>query len=76
MITTSYVAPLLQRLAPNNLYFVQAITLLITIAYQLIFFSIAFTFKFDKLTGTLHLHAVVLRSTFPACRAALIITVC
>jgi len=28
-----------------------AITLLITIAYQLIFFSIAFTFKFDKLTG-------------------------
>ena len=30
-----------------------AITLLITIAYQLIGFSIAFTFKFDKLTGTL-----------------------
>ena len=29
-----------------------AITLLITIAYQLLFFSIAFTFKFDKLTGT------------------------
>lgn len=28
-----------------------AITLLITIAYQLFFFSIAFTFKFDKLTG-------------------------
>lgn len=27
-----------------------AITLLITIAYQLLFFSIAFTFKFDKLT--------------------------
>ncbi|KAI9840962.1 MAG: hypothetical protein M1837_001091 [Sclerophora amabilis] len=27
-----------------------AITLLITIAYQLFFFSIAFTFKFDKLT--------------------------
>lgn len=30
------------------------ITLLITIAYQLVFFSIAFTFKFDKLTGTYH----------------------
>lgn len=30
-----------------------AITLLITIAYQLFFFSIAFTFKFDKLTGKL-----------------------
>lgn len=29
-----------------------AITLLITVAYQLFFFSIAFTFKFDKLTGT------------------------
>ena len=29
-----------------------AITLLITIAYQLFFFSIAFSFKFDKLTGT------------------------
>lgn len=28
-----------------------AITLLITVAYQLAFFSIAFTFKFDKLTG-------------------------
>lgn len=28
-----------------------AITLLITIAYQLFFFAIAFTFKFDKLTG-------------------------
>ncbi|KAI1876161.1 uncharacterized protein JN550_001657 [Neoarthrinium moseri] len=27
-----------------------AITLLITVAYQLIFFSVAFTFKFDKLT--------------------------
>lgn len=27
-----------------------AITLLITIGYQLFFFSIAFTFKFDKLT--------------------------
>ena len=27
-----------------------AITLLITIAYQLFFFSIAFSFKFDKLT--------------------------
>lgn len=28
-----------------------AITLLVTIAYQLFFFSIAFSFKFDKLTG-------------------------
>ena len=28
-----------------------AITLLITIGYQLLFFSIAFFFKFDKLTG-------------------------
>ena len=28
-----------------------AITLLITVAYQLFFFAIAFTFKFDKLTG-------------------------
>jgi hypothetical protein len=28
-----------------------SITLLITIAYQLFFFSIAFSFKFDKLTG-------------------------
>ena len=30
-----------------------AITLLITIAYQLFFFSIAFSLKFDKLTGRL-----------------------
>lgn len=30
-----------------------AITLLITIAYQLFFFSIAFSLKFDKLTGQL-----------------------
>lgn len=28
-----------------------AITALITVAYQLLFFSIAFSFKFDKLTG-------------------------
>lgn len=28
-----------------------AITLLVTVAYQLVFFSVAFTFKFDKLTG-------------------------
>lgn len=28
-----------------------AITLLITIAYQLFFFAIAFSLKFDKLTG-------------------------
>jgi len=32
-----------------------AITLLITVAYQLFFFSIAFSFKFDKLTGTHHI---------------------
>lgn len=30
-----------------------AITLLITVAYQLFFFAIAFSFKFDKLTGNL-----------------------
>ena len=30
-----------------------AITLLITVAYQLFFFSIAFSLKFDKLTGQL-----------------------
>lgn len=35
-----------------------AITLLITIAYQLFFFSIAFSLKFDKLTGTHLLTAV------------------
>lgn len=28
-----------------------AITLLVTVAYQLLGFSIAFTFHFDKLTG-------------------------
>lgn len=33
-----------------------AITLLVTIAYQLIGFSIAFTFKFDKLTGVTPAH--------------------
>ncbi len=37
-----------------------AITLLITIAYQLFFFSIAFTLEFDKLTG------MILTSTTPA----------
>ena len=37
--------------ALDNYYL--AITLLITVAYQLLFFSIAFTFKFDKLTGLL-----------------------
>ena len=31
-----------------------AITLLITIGYQLAFFAVAFTFKFDKLTGELY----------------------
>ena len=35
--------------ALDNYYL--AITLLITIAYQLFFFSIAFSLKFDKLTG-------------------------
>jgi hypothetical protein len=30
-----------------------AITLLITIGYQLFFFSIAFSLKFDRLTGML-----------------------
>jgi hypothetical protein len=29
------------------------ITLLITIGYQLFFFAIAFSLKFDKLTGTI-----------------------
>ena len=38
--------------ALDNYYF--AITLLITIAYQLFFFSIAFSLKFDKLTGMFH----------------------
>lgn len=33
-----------------------AITLLITIAYQLFFFSIAFSLKFDKLTGNIYTH--------------------
>lgn len=33
-----------------------AITLLITIAYQLFFFSIAFSLKFDKLTGRISRH--------------------
>lgn len=32
-----------------------AITLLITIAYQLFFFSIAFSLKFDKLTGNIYM---------------------
>ena len=32
-----------------------AITLLITIGYQLFFFAIAFSLKFDKLTGTISL---------------------
>jgi hypothetical protein len=29
-----------------------AITAIVTVAYQLIFFSFAYSFKFDKLTGT------------------------
>ena len=37
--------------ALDNYYL--AITLLITIAYQLFFFSIAYTLQFDKLTGKL-----------------------
>ena len=32
-----------------------AITAIVTVAYQLFFFSIAYTFKFDKLTGTFDL---------------------
>ena len=35
-----------------------AITLLITIGYQLFFFSIAFSLKFDKLTGMVFAHVV------------------
>lgn len=31
-----------------------AITLFITIGYQLFFFSIAYSLKFDKLTGEFH----------------------
>lgn len=27
------------------------ITAIVTVAYQLVFFAVAFTFKFDKLTG-------------------------
>lgn len=37
--------------ALDNYYL--AITLLITIGYQLFFFAIAFSLKFDKLTGML-----------------------
>jgi len=37
-----------------------AITLLITIAYQLFFFSFAWTFKFDKLTGMTRARKVAL----------------
>jgi len=33
----------------DDYYF--AITLLVTVGYQLFFFAIAFSFKFDKLTG-------------------------
>jgi hypothetical protein len=29
-----------------------AITLIVTVVYQLAFFSVAFSFKFDKLTGS------------------------
>lgn len=35
-----------------------AITAIITVAYQLFFFAIAFTFKFDKLTGGVSLMLV------------------
>lgn len=41
-----------------------AITLLITVTYQLAFFSIAFTFKFDKLTGKLITYFVFLSTAF------------
>jgi hypothetical protein len=42
-------APMATVQVLDNYYL--AITLLITIAYQLLFFFIAFSFKFDKLTG-------------------------
>lgn len=49
-----------------------AITFLITVAYQLIFFSIAFTFKFDKLTdfagGTNFVLLAILTLAFSAAR--------
>lgn len=37
-----------------------AITFLITVAYQLFFFAIAFSLKFDKLTGKYSWHVVSL----------------
>src|SRR5579871_927818 len=49
-----------------------SITALITVAYQLIFFSIAFTFKFDKLTdfagGTNFILLAILTLSFSAAR--------
>lgn len=49
-----------------------AITLLITIAYQLFFFSIAFSFKFDKLTdfagGTNFIVLAIITLAFSAAR--------
>ena len=52
--------------ALDNYYL--AITLLITIGYQLFFFSIAFSLKFDKLTGTYlhtwHITPLILRLDF------------
>jgi len=43
-------------MAPNTVHVMDeyylVITLLVTVGYQLFFFAIAFTFKFDKLTGT------------------------
>ena len=39
-----------------------AITLLITIGYQLFFFAIAFALKFDKLTGEARRPAVLART--------------
>ena len=45
-----------------------AVTLLITIAYQLFFFSIAFSLKFDKLTGIvflLHSFLIVFADPLP-----------
>jgi len=56
---------------PLDGYFL-AITFLITVAYQLLFFSVAFTFKFDKLTdfagGTNFVLLAILTLDFSAAR--------
>lgn len=48
-----------------------AITLLITIAYQLFFFAIAFSLKFDKLTGDSHCGLANLDQHMLICRVRL-----